>query len=98
MTEASRELRARDGHRGLERQREAQRLLEMAEPPDEDQAPMQQGAVGEGQRMAQNTSVPDEQPSQEAERFRQRVTEGLRGRVPPHLRDALRRYSEGLLR
>jgi hypothetical protein len=48
--------------------------------------------------MAQDTDVPDQSETPEADQFRKRVTDGLRGDVPPHLRDAMRRYAEGLLR
>jgi hypothetical protein len=98
MDRASRELGQRRGRSGLERQREAQQLLEMSEPEPET-APDSRGAPGnDGTRMAQDVAVPGAHRDERADEFRKRVTDGLRGTVPPHLRDALRRYTEGLLR
>ena len=97
MAAASRALKAGEGQRALRLQREAQRLLEMAQPdpPNHDPA---SAADGDGGAMARDAEVPAEQRSREAAEFRKRVTEGLSKPVPPHLREALRRYTEGLLR
>jgi hypothetical protein len=97
MDRASGELGRSDGPKGLETQREAQRLLEMAQPEtttsdkgkDED---------GDGSDFARDAEVPPEARDQSADAFRKRVTEGLSHKAPPHLRDALKRYTEGLLR
>ena len=98
MEDASRELGQRNGRRGLERQREAQQLLEMSEPAPDSGHDQQGRGRDEGAQMAQDVAVPGAQGNEQAEQFRKRVTSGLRGKVPPHLGDALRRYTEGLLR
>ncbi|MBM4357271.1 MAG: DUF4175 domain-containing protein, partial [Deltaproteobacteria bacterium] len=97
MDEAAGELKARRGGKGLEAQRQAQRLLEMAQPEKE-----QDGERGneakDGPTMAQDADVPGQHKDESAERFRRRVTEGLGKRTPGSYRDAVRRYTEGLLR
>jgi len=98
MDDAKRNLERRQGRQGLQAQREAQRLLEMAMPESDDRGADRDSSEGEGSRMAHDTEVPGEHRDPSARAFRQRVTEGLRGPLPPHLRDALRRYAEGLLR
>lgn len=97
MEQAARELKARRGEKGVESQREAQRLLEMAQPEKEDGG--ERGhQPSEGGSMAQDADVPGNSADESAARFRRRVTEGLGRRTPGTYRDAVRRYTEGLLR
>jgi hypothetical protein len=69
----------------------------MAQPESDEPGAEQEAEEGNDGRMAQDVGVPGEHRDPRARAFRQRVTDGLRGNVPPHLRDALRRYAEGLL-
>lgn len=97
METAAREFQGRRGGRGLEAQRQAQRLLEMAQP-EKEQEGERNGPVGEGEAMAHDADVPPGHADESADRFRRRVTEGLGKRSPGHLRESVRRYTEGLLR
>ena len=97
MERAARRLEAADGHEGLARQREAQRLLEMSQPETE-RDPVHEGEPGEGGDFAKDATVPKDTGDDSADAFRKRVTEGLGRKPPPHLREAVRRYTEGLLR
>ncbi len=98
MESAAKEFEARRGGKGLDAQRQAQRLLEMAQPEKEQQDGSRGGESGDGKEMAQDADVPTENKDDTAARFRRRVTEGLGRKAPGHLRDAVRRYTEGLLR
>ncbi len=96
MDQAGEELGGKRGHAGLERQDAAQRLLELAATPrDESDRGRTEGERGE---MSRDAEVPPEKKDEAADRFRRRVTEGLGRKTPAHLRDAVRRYTEGLLR
>ncbi|MBI4702020.1 MAG: DUF4175 domain-containing protein [Deltaproteobacteria bacterium] len=97
MDQAGRLLGGGNGEQGLERQREAQRLLDMA-AGDQDGAAPDKGEEGDRGESAQDTQVPGGSRDERADRFRQRVLEGLKGRATPALREAVRRYAEGLLR
>lgn len=97
MDRAADQLQKHRGPRGLEEQQKAQRLLEMSQP-DSDQPPQGPKQPGDSDDMAKDADVPKEKRDERADDFRKRVTDGLKGDVPPHLRDALRRYTEGLLR
>lgn len=98
MDAAAQRLGRKDGPGGLEQQREAQRLLEMAQPESEQADGSEGDESGDGSRLDQEVDVPGARRNERADEFRKRVTDGLRGQVPPQLRDALRRYAEGLLR
>jgi hypothetical protein len=103
MRQAARELSSGHGDPGLEFQREAQRLLERANPgrtsdPDDDrQAKNQGGEDGGNGDVSTRARVPAANKGRRAEDFRRRVLEGLskerRGRLGP----AVERYAEGLL-
>ncbi|HZO12340.1 MAG TPA: DUF4175 domain-containing protein, partial [Polyangiaceae bacterium] len=97
MERAGRELGGGDGPKGQETQREAQRLLEMSQP-ESPQNEREREEQGDGRDFARDADVPPEARDESADAFRKRVTEGLGRKAPPHLRDALRRYTEGLLR
>jgi hypothetical protein len=96
MDRAARSLERGRGHKGQAEQREAQRLLEMAQP-EQEQEPSKSND-GDGKDFARDADVPPENRDERADAFRKRVTEGLGRKAPPHLREALRRYTEGLLR
>ncbi|WP_437622530.1 DUF4175 family protein [Sorangium sp. So ce1151] len=96
MREAQRSLSEGDGEQGSERQRDAQRLLEMSRSED-------QGQEGDGDQegdrdMARKADIPDKDKHKGPEEFRRRVLEGLGGTSEPRLREAVKRYAEGLLK
>ncbi|MGK4009071.1 DUF4175 family protein [Sorangium sp. So ce1036] len=96
MRDAQRALAEGDGERGNERQREAQRLLEMSRGEDLGQ---EGDAEPEGERdMARKADIPDKDEHKGPEEFRRRVLEGLGGTSEPRLKEAVKRYAEGLLR
>lgn len=95
MAGAAKALKGKRGSEGLEKQRQAQRLLEMSQPEGD---PNPGNNDGDGKDFSQGANVPDQKRNAAADRFRERVTKGLNRRVPPHLKGALRRYAEGLLR
>ncbi|MBW2458477.1 MAG: DUF4175 family protein, partial [Deltaproteobacteria bacterium] len=97
MGKAARHLEGARGHEALEQQQEAQRLLEMSQPESERETD-QDAAPGEGGDFAKDADIPKKSRDASADAFRKRVTEGLGRKAPPHLREALRRYTEGLLR
>jgi len=96
MDDAARKLEGHQGSKGLEMQREAQRLLEMSQP-DSEQESKEGGSSDGGHNLAQDADVPGEGRDESADAFRKRVTKGLGRKAPSHLREALRRYTEGLL-
>lgn len=97
MEEAAGQLEGARGEKAQDKQREAQRLLEMAQPERDDE-PSDTEQHGEGDEFARDADVPGENRDERADAFRKRVTDGLGKDVPPHLRDAIKRYTEGLLR
>ena len=97
MEDAGKELGEHRGSKGLERQRQAQRLLEMAQPESEQEGE-RRGRPQDGPQLAQNAEVPEEHQDEGASRFKKRVTDGLGKKTPQRLREAVRRYTEGLLR
>lgn len=97
MESAGKDLDASRGKSGLEQQREAQRLLELSQP-ESDEEPPRGERDGNGSNFAHDADVPPEARDAAADEFRKRVTDGLGRQAPPHLKDAIRRYTEGLLR
>lgn len=104
MREAARELEAGRGQRGLELQREAQRLLEQSDTGrldqeddrgrrDTERSSRSQG----GREMSTDTEVPRPDDRKAAEEFRRRVLEGLSKDKGQRLSPAIQRYAEGLL-
>ncbi len=107
MREAAQELAQGRGERGLELQRQAQRLLEQREDESE-QDPQPQDSEGDQQKdqgrerdrsdMSQRADVPGHVKNQRAEAFRKRVIEGLSRDKGGRLGPAVKRYTEGLLK
>jgi hypothetical protein len=109
MRQAAGALGSADGDRAVGRQREAQRLLEMARSDADaedgagDSADAEKGmrsqrdANGRGD-FARRGNVPRADDFKGPEAFRRRVVEGLGSSADPRLRDAVRRYAEGLLK
>jgi hypothetical protein len=100
MREATRALREGDGERGLQHQKDAQRLLEMARGERDEQDDANEGrSEGDGGRdPAHDAEIPDKDKHKGPDEFRKRVLRGLGGASEPQLRDAVKRYAEGLLR
>lgn len=98
MERAAKKLGQRQGAEGQKAQREAQRMLEMAQPESDTEGPQDSPEGADGRDFARDANVPPEARDKRAEDFRQRVTDGLGREAPPHLKEALRRYTEGLLR
>lgn len=99
MARASRSLGEGKGEEGLSHQRKAQRLLEMArgEQPEEGEKPSGREG-GDGKELAKNAEVPGKDQHKGPEAFRRRVLDGLGGSADPALKEAVRRYAEGLLK
>jgi hypothetical protein len=114
MREGARALGASDGDRALQNLKEAQRLLEMARSDDSEVGNEQEAQEGEkeGSResgglgpnnapngpFAHRAPIPRAEDYRGPEDFRRRVLEGLGGATDPRLKDAVKRYAEGLLR
>jgi len=113
MREAAAAFRARDPERGSERQRDAQRLLEMAQAAQDgdgerestspDGTPNDDPSHGDqdspkGRSGNERVDIPGAEQFTGPEGFRKRVLEGLGTTSDPRLRDSVRRYAEGLLR
>jgi len=106
MREAARELTDGKGDRGLELQRQAQRLLEHAttgqtgdDEAEPERKPEPKPARGDrGKAMKTGGEVPRDQDKKNAEAFRRRVVEGLGTSKDGRLSPAVKRYAEGLLR
>jgi hypothetical protein len=110
MREASRALGGAEGDRALERMKEAQRLLEMARssgkgdeseeqpsPDGERNGPGKERSNGSDE-LAQDIPIPKAEDYKGPDAFRRRALEGLGGAVDPRLKDAVKRYAEGLLK
>lgn len=105
MRDSSRALKGNDVDKGTEHQREAQRMLEMArelqgDPSKEDgqeRAESDDDSDG-GKDVGGRVDIPKAEDFRGPEAFRKRVLEGLGASRDPRLRDAVKRYAEGLLR
>ena len=93
--EAASALKQGDAERGLQRQREAQQKLEMAKDALGD------GERGDGDDLSSNqdhAEIPKADAHKGPEEFRKRVIKGLGQPSGGRLKDAVKRYAEGLLR
>jgi hypothetical protein len=107
MRDGARALGSAEGDRALQRLKEAQRLLEMArsggEPEEGEEAERgDQGNRGDHEGnaddFAHHAPIPKAEDYKGPEAFRRRVLEGLGSAADPRLKDAVKRYAEGLLR
>jgi hypothetical protein len=98
MREAERALHDGEGQKGLDKQREAQRLLEQAKQERGEDG--QRDGDREGDRAGTNgkADIPGKDKHKGPDDFRKRVLEGLGASSDPLLRDAVKRYAEGLLK
>lgn len=102
MREAARALEQGRGDKGLELQREAQRLLERSDngqtsDSDGEQDTPRQGEKDGKKDIKTGGDVPDTDDGKRALEFRQRVLRGLSKSKDGRLSPAVRRYAEGLL-
>lgn len=100
MREAQKALEQGEAGRGKELEKRAQRLLEMAKGEQDEDNESDSGDHGEnGKRPTSgDTKVPDKDKPKAPEDFQKRVTDGLSMPQDPRLRDAIKRYAEGLVR
>jgi len=106
MQEASGDLRSGEADHAMDKQREAQRQLEMArqsmgnQSDDGTESGESQGGEEGGPETSRDprTQIPNADAHKGPEDFRRRVTEGLSKPASGRFKDAVRRYAEGLLR
>jgi hypothetical protein len=99
MRDAQRALGQGESEAGLRRQRDAQRLLEMARGERDNESDPQEGSRdGDSRRAVGKAEVPDSKKHKGPDEFRKRVLRGLGGSSDPLLREAVKRYAEGLLK
>lgn len=99
MREAEKALREGDGEKGLKLQWDAQRFLEMARGEREDGGDRSgQHDRDDGKDPKGKTEIPNKDAHKGPEAFRKRVLEGLGKSSDPRMREAVKRYAEGLLK
>lgn len=106
MRDAARELANGRGEKGLQLQREAQRLLDQEDDDNRQEQPQQGDERDETKREDSTESpaasgkaeVPGRDKNQRAEEFRKRVLQGLSRDQGGRLGPAVKRYAEGLLK
>jgi hypothetical protein len=96
MRVARRALEDGDGERALAQQREAQRRLEMARGERDEAEDRREG--NEGGRAEGKTDIPGADQHHGPDELRQRIMKGLGRSIDPRLREAVKRYAEGLLK
>jgi hypothetical protein len=105
MRQAQRALEEGDGEQGKKHQDTAQRALEMAQgrKDDEGDKPNERGDKSksdqedpESKLVGGKAAIPGKSKGPEA--FRKRVMNGLSGPIDPALKEAVKRYAEGLLK
>jgi hypothetical protein len=97
MRDAQRAMNQGDGENGLRRQRDAQRFLEMA-GGQRDESERDQSHDTNGRAPKGKAEIPGKDKHKGPEDFRKRVLQGLGGPSDPLLREAVKRYAEGLLK
>lgn len=97
MRDAEKALREGDGEKGLKLQWDAQRFLEMARG-ERDDANNDPRDKEDGKKLSGKTEIPTKDAHKGPEEFRKRVLKGLSGSSDPLLREAVKRYAEGLLK
>ncbi|WP_394840031.1 DUF4175 domain-containing protein [Pendulispora rubella] len=96
--EAARALKRGEADKALERQREAQRMLEMAKEALGSNSGEGEREGQEGEPANDHADIPKADAHKGPEEFRRRVIKGLGQTGSGKNRDAVRRYAEGLLR
>jgi hypothetical protein len=99
MRDAGRQMGQGDGQEASKKQRDAQRLLEMARG-EQEQGEGNEGnpRTSDGKNPHGKADVPGKDKHKGPEEFRKRVLQGLGGSQDPLLREAVKRYAEGLLK
>jgi hypothetical protein len=98
MHDAEKALQEGDGDRGSRHQQEAQRLLEMARDQQSEDGESEGHREDGNKKPAKRAEIPDKTKHKSPADFRRRVIEGLGGSSDPLLREAVKRYAEGLLK
>jgi hypothetical protein len=98
MRDAERALGKGEGEHGLRLQKDAQRMLEMARGEKEEGEREGPRAESDGKKPTGKTEIPGKDKHKGPEEFRKRVLQGLGGSSDPLLREAVKRYAEGLLK
>lgn len=99
MRDAEKALREGHGEKGLKLQRDAQRMLEMAKGQGDQEGERDtQKERPDGKKVSGKTEIPGKDAHKGPEEFRKRVQKGLGGSSDPLLREAVKRYAEGLLK
>lgn len=100
MREAQRSLQEGDGEKGKKLQEIAQRALEMAQNrrDEEGGGPHGDREDADNRPIGGKADIPGKDKFKGPEAFRKRVMEGLSGPVDPALKEAVKRYAEGLLK
>ena len=96
--EAANALKQGDAEKGLQRQREAQQKLEQAKDALGDGEPEHNGEDGDRSPSQDHADIPKADAHKGPEEFRKRVIKGLGQPSGGRLKDAVKRYAEGLLR
>ena len=96
--EAAAALKAGDAEKGLQKQREAQQKLEMAKDALGDGEGERGNDDGERGLSQDHAEIPKADAHKGPEEFRTRVIKGLGQPSGGRLKDAVKRYAEGLLR
>lgn len=98
MREAEKALKEGKGEDGLRHQQNAQRLLEMAKGERSEERNRDGNQESPDGRMSKDTEIPGKEKHKGPEDFRRRVMKGLGKASDPVLKEAVKRYAEGLLR
>jgi hypothetical protein len=99
MREAEKALREGNGEKGLKLQWDAQRFLDMARGERDDRQDRESKSDrDDGKDLNGKTEIPGKDAHKGPEEFRKRVLKGLGGSSDPLLREAVKRYAEGLLK
>jgi hypothetical protein len=96
--EAADALRRGDAEQGMSRQREAQRDIEEAASKLRGEEEQEEEAEQTGPRSGEPVDIPGKDKHKGPVEFRRRIVRGLAMPAPGALKDAVRRYAQGLLR
>jgi hypothetical protein len=100
MRDAQKSLQEGDGEKGKKHQDTAQRALEMAQGNKDQEGEKQKGdkEAPDSRSIGGKADIPGKDKYKGPEAFRKRVMDGLSGPVDPALKEAVKRYAEGLLK
>ncbi len=100
MRDAERSLREGEGDKGKKHQETAQRALEMAQGRKDEEGDSKRGEEEDpkSKEVSGKAEIPGKDRYKGPEAFRKRVMDGLSGPMDPALKEAVKRYAEGLLK